>query len=166
MLCLVHTYCDEIDDEVYCSLEQDHKSLEHMAFPAHDKTSVPLKTWPIEQKQEEKVFHGVKSTKIPRYELIPMSLLDCAALIFEKGIVKKGDGAWNALTLNKEEALKDKDFVIERLSHVIKHAYSAIRKVQDGNEWEGEEDAGAIAFGAAVLAEYKRMRREDADRGT
>jgi hypothetical protein len=109
---------------------------------------------------EELEFSGVKSTKIPRFELIPKSALEALALIFEKGIEKKGDGAWNALTLHREETLKDKAFVIERLSHVIKHAYDAIRKVQDGREMEGEEDAGAIMFGGSVLAEYKRLKRD------
>jgi hypothetical protein len=114
-----------------------------------------LKKW-----EGEKLFSGIKSTKIPRFELIPKSSLEALALIFEKGIERKGDGAWNALTLSREEALKTKEFVIERLSHVIKHSYDAIRKVMDGTEWEGEEDAGAIMFGGAVLAEYKRFRKE------
>lgn len=119
----------------------------------------------LKESVKELEFSGVKSTKIPRFELIPKSSLEALALIFEKGIEKKGDGAWNALTLNKNEALKDKAFVIERLSHVIKHCYDAIGKVQNEKEWEGEEDAGAIMFGGAVLAEYKRLRR-DAKRET
>lgn len=119
------------------------------------------KGWSWEEIMPEvKEFSGVTSTKIPRFELIPFSALESLARIFEAGIEKKGDGAWNALTPHKDEALKDKAFVIERLSHVIKHCYQAIRKVQDGKEWEGEEDSGAILFGGAVLAEYKRMRKE------
>lgn len=109
---------------------------------------------------KELEFSGIKSTKIPRFELIPKSSLEALALIFERGIERKGDGAWNALAPSREEALKTKEFVIERLSHVIKHSYDAIRKVMDETELEGEEDAGAIMFGGAVLAEYKRFRKE------
>lgn len=105
-----------------------------------------------------KSFKGVTSTKIPRYELIPFSALQALALIFEKGLEKKGDRAWNALTLHKQEALAKDGFVIERLSHVIKHCYEAIGKIVAGKVLEGEEDAGAIMFGGAVLAEYKKMK--------
>lgn len=112
------------------------------------------------EKEEVKEFSGVTSTKIPRFELIPFFTLCLFAGAFEEGIRKKNEGAWNALNAHLEDALKDKLFVVERLSHVIKHCYKAIGKVMEGKEWEGEEDAGAIMFGGSVLAEYKRLRRE------
>lgn len=106
-------------------------------------------------------FHGVTSTKIPRFELIPKSALESLALRFELGIERKGDGAWNALTRHKAEALKDSAFVIERLSHCISHCYDAIAKVMDDYDiLEREEDAGAILFAGSVLAEYKRLRKD------
>lgn len=113
------------------------------------------------EKEEVKEFSGVTSTKIPRFELIPFFTLCLFAGAFEEGIRKKNEGAWNALNAHLEEALKDKLFVVERLSHVIKHCYKAIGKVMEGKEWEGEEDAGAIMFGGSVLAEYKRLRRDE-----
>lgn len=154
-----------------CTREKDHKGPHEndkgWTWPKEEDIRIPpLFTGCVTKEDIEieeikvKEFSGVISTKIPRFELIPFSALEALARIFEAGIAKKGDGAWNALTPHKNEALKDKAFVIERLSHVIKHCYQAIRKVQDGKEWEGEEDAGAVMFGGAVLAEYKRMRKE------
>lgn len=116
--------------------------------------------WEHIEKEEVKEFSGVTSTKIPRFELIPFFTLCLFAGAFEEGFRKKNEGAWNALNAHLEDALKDKLFVVERLSHVIKHCYKAIGKVMEGKEWEGEEDAGAIMFGGSVLAEYKRLRRE------
>lgn len=108
---------------------------------------------------KEQLFSGVKSTKIPRYELIPKSALVALANRMELGIERKGDEAWNALTLHKQEALKDNAFVIERLSHCIQHCYDAIASVVRGEDSK-EDDAGAILFAGAVLAEWKRMLRD------
>lgn len=101
-------------------------------------------------------FHGVASTKIPRLELIPFSALESLAYRFELGIQRKGDKAWNALT-NKEEALKDANFVINRLAHCIKHCYAAIEKLYCYED-DGEDDAGAILFAGSVLAEYNKLK--------
>lgn len=109
------------------------------------------------KKKEVRTFGKVRSTKLPRLELIPKSALEALANRFELGVERKGDGAWNALTLDKNETLINKDFVLDRLSHTIHHCYDAIRKIIKGVELEGEEDAGAILFGGSVLAEYKRL---------
>lgn len=107
-----------------------------------------------------RTFNGVTSTKLPRYELIPKSALDSLALRLELGVQRKGDGAWNALNNKRYAALENPDFVIERLSHVIHHCMDAIAKIARGNILNGEDDAGAILFGGAVLAEYKKMLQE------
>lgn len=143
---------NEFNSELICTRVKSHNG-------PHENDHGTI--WKNEYKDEEvKEFSGVTSTKIPRFELIPFFTLCLFAGAFENGIEKKHEGAWNALNAHLEEALKDKLFVVERLSHVIKHCYKAIGKVMEGKEWEGEEDAGAIMFGGSVLAEYKRLRRE------
>ena len=112
------------------------------------------------KKPEVRKFGKVISTKKARLELIPKSALEALALIFETGIDRKGDGAWNALTQAHAEVITSKEFVIERLSHVVHHCYDAIAKLVKDEVWEGEEDSGAILFGGAVLAEYKRILKE------
>lgn len=137
-------------DGMQCHLRMGHGHA-HQIFDGRNEITC---MWPINS--SERLYHGVKSTKIPRFELIPKSALEALALRFELGIERKGDGAWNALTKHKEEALQDTAFVIERLSHCILHCYDAIGKLASG-EMEGEEDAGAIMFAGAVLAEWKRL---------
>jgi hypothetical protein len=95
-------------------------------------------------------IHGIKSTKLPQLDLLPKAALVALANRMELGIARKGiDGVWNH---RKETSV---EFAIERLSHVIHHAYDAIDKLKRGVPFEGEDDAGAILFGGAVLAVYK-----------
>lgn len=106
-------------------------------------------------------FGKVTSTKLARLELIPKSALIALADRFELGIERKGEGAWNAASQANEEVLQDKAFVIERLSHCIHHCYDAIKKLVLDCPNEGEEDAGAILFAGAVLAEYKGIGKKE-----
>lgn len=97
---------------------------------------------------------GVTSTKQPRLSLIPHAGLVNAAIRFELGIERHGEKAWNNLSPN-QEALKDKDWLIERLSHSIEHAYSLIDKLKNParNLDEALGDAGAIAWCGLVVGE-------------
>lgn len=109
-------------------------------------------------------FGKVTSTKLARFELIPKSALISLADRFELGIERKGEGAWNTLTLQNSDCTTDKAFAIERLSHCIHHCYDAIYKlIHEGDnpgKEAGEEDAGAILFAGAVLAEYKGIGKK------
>lgn len=104
-------------------------------------------------------FNGVKSTKLPRLELIPKSTLISLAERFELGIERKGSYAWNASRSDLHKTLEDEKFVMERLSHCIHHCYDAINKIIEGKILEGEDDAGAILFAGSVLAEYKKSKQ-------
>jgi|SRR6185437_11063681 len=104
--------------------------------------------------------NGKISTRIPRFELTPLAALEALALRHERGVRLKGDGAWNALT--NQDAVDDKQFVIDRLAHCIHHCYKAIDAIAHDEplgELEDGGDAGAIMFGGALLACYaKRLK--------
>lgn len=110
-----------------------------------------------ENKVEEKVFAGGgSSSHQPRYELILLSGLTALAKRMEYGLARKGPASVNVY--NTAPAY-DKDFIINRLAHNIKHSYDAIKKVALGHPLTKEEgenggDAGAIMFAGMLLAEH------------
>ena len=92
------------------------------------------------------------SSPCPPFHLIPTVGLIGLANRFQKGVERKGDKAWNAVSSN-QACLQDVDFAIERLSHVIDHAMKLRDKLQAGDIWAmGEDDdAGAIAWAGIFL---------------
>ncbi len=86
------------------------------------------------------------SSKIPPFHLIPTVGLRRLAERFALGIERKGDKAWNAVSSN-QEILSDKEFLIERLGHVIDHAMKLRDKLKMRGPFViGDDDAGAIAW--------------------
>jgi hypothetical protein len=99
----------------------------------------------------KRVFEsGTSSTIQPRLSLIPHKGLVNAAVRFELGLVRHKERAWNNLS-NNQDALKDKDWLIERCSHAIEHCYSLIDILKGSKVGKIEEDAGAIAWCGLVL---------------
>ena len=99
---------------------------------------------------------GASSSPCPRYELIPLAATTALARRFERGIVSRGSGAWNALSENRVT----KDFVLNRLGHAMRHIQEAIIRIAVTGEvgpqqLEDGGDAGAIMFAGAALAEYE-----------
>jgi hypothetical protein len=92
------------------------------------------------------------STPGPAFHLIPTVALERIAERFQLGIIRKGDKAWNALSTN-QACLLDKDFVIERISHIIHHALKLRDKLnaQDVPALLSDDDASAMAWGAIFL---------------
>lgn len=82
---------------------------------------------------------GASSSKVPRMDLIPYSALVRLANRFALGLEKHGKN-------NYRKGLSDKDYVIERLGHVINHAYRLIEKLE-GRLVDEDDDAAAIAWG-------------------
>ena len=85
----------------------------------------------------------------PPFHLIPTAALTHLANRFQKGIERKGDKAWNALS-NNQECLTDKEFVIERMSHIIHHALKLRDQIRFGVQPGDEsmtENAAAMAWG-------------------
>jgi len=124
---------------------------------------------PMEYDTEEKLEFksGTASTKQIRLSLVPHQGLLNAAARFELGLEKHGAKAWNNLASN-QEALKDEEWLIERCSHVIEHAYRLIdfltHKTSSIDEALG--DAGGVAWGGLVLGEaLMRAKKETISHG-
>lgn len=118
----------------------------------------PKTTKELEDKRNFK--SGVTSTKQPRLSLIPHNGLVNAAVRFELGLERHGAKAWNNLSTN-QEALDDKEWLIERCSHAIEHLYRLIDNLKrpdiDRNTERGLEDSGAVAWCGLVIGEaFKR----------
>lgn len=117
--------------------------------------------------KEEISFAGgkVSSSKQPSFKLIPTIALVRLANVCDLGIERKGEKAWNALSRN-QEVLEDKEFILERISHVIGHAFQLRDKILAGN-LEGDDDSAAIMWGGMFLCcatekpkEYPKLTTE------
>jgi hypothetical protein len=86
------------------------------------------------------------SSKIPHFHLIPTVALERLAERCELGERRKPGKAWNATSAN-QEVLLDREWLIERLSHVIYHAMKLRDKLVAGTPVDGDDDAGAIMWG-------------------
>jgi hypothetical protein len=89
---------------------------------------------------------GAKTSPCPRLDLLPYhGLVRCAAR-FEKGETRYGHDNWR-------KGLSDKQYVIERASHVMHHCAMLIAKLEGHLPDDGDDDAGAIAWGGMFLCE-------------
>lgn len=91
---------------------------------------------------------NAKTSKCPRYDLIPREALDALAARFELGARKYGTDNWTG---------GGKQFMVDRLNHIIRHAKILIDKIEgrfDGND----DDAAAIACNATIV--WELVRRE------
>ncbi|HPQ17587.1 MAG TPA: DUF5664 domain-containing protein [Bryobacteraceae bacterium] len=98
--------------------------------------------------QTQTVEHpcGAKSSLCPRFDLLPYhGLVRCAAR-FEKGEARYGHDNWR-------KGLTDKRYVIERAGHVMHHVAKLIGKLEGHLQDDGDDDAGAIAWGGMFLCE-------------
>lgn len=102
----------------------------------------------------QKVLAGGKiaTSEGPPLQLIPTLALERLAERFALGIERKGDKAWNALSSN-QEAIGDKELILDRLGHIIHHALKLRDKVaaSDIKAIADDDDAGAIAWGGVFL---------------
>lgn len=113
----------------------------------------------MEQKRNFK--SGATSTKQPRLSLIPHKGLVNAAVRFELGLERHGAGAWNNLSKD-QGALEDIDWLIERVSHAIEHAYCLLDSLKTkGITKEGLGDAGALAWCGLTLGEALSRSEDD-----
>src|SRR6185369_7026812 len=112
-----------------------------------------IKTIKVPPKFKEEVdFAGgkVSSSNKPPLHLIPTIALTRTAEIFKLGKLIKKEKAWNA-TSHNQDCLHDRDFILERISHVINHAMKLRDKVLKGEMDVGEDDAASITFGGMFL---------------
>lgn len=94
----------------------------------------------------------IVSTKIPHLHMIPTISLLKLAERFELGKLRKGDKSWSAVTPN-QEVLQNREWLIERLSHVMLHALKLRDKLvaNDVAGMQDDNDAAAIAWGGCML---------------
>ena len=111
-----------------------------------ETTSAPTIT---EAEKEDIVIHksGASSSYCPDYSQIPLEAMTALAQRFELGALKHGKGNW-------KNGIPDKDYVIQRLNHVIRHAYTMIGKLEGNIPIDGDDDAGALMWGGtfAIVA--------------
>ena len=135
----------------------------HLTTDIESNYPMPEPAYPMPEAKsqtEKRVFKsGATSTKQPRLSLIPHKGLVNAAVRFELGLNIHGQGAYNALSPGDQ--LDDADWLIERCSHAIEHAYSMIdilkkikgpKCINDYNEMLAQH-AGAVAWCGLVLGE-------------
>jgi hypothetical protein len=96
---------------------------------------------------------GATSSKIPGIDQIPYSAIIALAKRYSLGEQKHGRDNW-------KQGLDDKKYMIERLGHVINHAYKQIAILQGDIPDDGDDNAGAIMWGGAMLAEFKKLQGE------
>lgn len=106
---------------------------------------------------------GGSSSQCPPYETIPAEALDALALRIARGMRNKGKACWNGISENRETALT-KEFVLNRLGHLLKHTMLAIDRVNgripnDPEETADGGDAGAILWAGAMLAVYEASEK-------
>lgn len=106
---------------------------------------------------------GATSTKIPGFKYIPRIALERLARRFELGLERHKEHSWNPLNPDSEKMLDDKEWLIERLSHVIHHCYKEIEHLvsNDSQDIEGRDDnAAAIMWGGACLIAADERRKK------
>jgi hypothetical protein len=102
---------------------------------------------------------GATSSKCPRLSLISLNFLERLARRCELGIERRPDGSsFNGL-MNRQ-AVHDKAFIMSRLDHIVKHAYTLMQKIEGLIPDDGEDDAGAIGWAAMFLADATNPGQE------
>jgi hypothetical protein len=90
---------------------------------------------------------------------LPYHGLCRAAARFEKGEARYGHDNWR-------KGLTDRRYVIERLGHVMHHTALLIAKLEGYVPDDGDDDAGAIAWGGLfaceALEQLRKLEQDDA----
>jgi hypothetical protein len=92
---------------------------------------------------------GAKSSPAPRFDLLPRRALERVSARYEKGLERYGRDNWR-------KGLTDKDYIVERIAHVIGHCYKLIEKLESPvvlEKLNADDDAGAIAWGGLFVCE-------------
>jgi hypothetical protein len=92
---------------------------------------------------------GAKSSLAPRFDLLPRRALERVAARYEKGLPRYGRNNWR-------KGLTDKDYIVERIAHVIGHCYKLIEKLESPvvlKHLNADDDAGAIGWGGLFVCE-------------
>lgn len=85
----------------------------------------------------------------PRYDLIPLWALERIAVRFGEGAAKYGDNNWM-------RGLRDRDYIIDRINHLIEHAYRLKERVAAEQPPYVDDDAAAIILNAIFIMGWER----------
>jgi hypothetical protein len=92
------------------------------------------------------------SSKIDGFDQLPYNAMLRMAARYSLGEEKHGRHNWR-------KSLSNKVYVINRLGHVIKHALKAIAIIEGFIDDDGDDNAAAIMWGGALLAESQELQR-------
>lgn len=97
---------------------------------------------------DDKITHpsGATSSFVYDFAQIPLGALKSIAKRFMLGEKKHGRGNWR-------KGLGNESYTIERLNHIIFHCYKLINKIEGNLQADGDDDAGAIAWGGCFAVE-------------
>jgi hypothetical protein len=99
---------------------------------------------------------GASSSYCSDYTQIPLEAMTALADRFALGAIKHGRGNWRG-------GLPDKDYVRERLNHIIRHAMTLQAKLEGLLPWDEDDDAGALIWGGCFAVCAQNLHRpEDA----
>lgn len=93
---------------------------------------------------------GATSSALAAYDQLPYLAMARLAERYKLGELKHGRDNWR-------KGLGDKQYVLGRLGHVIHHALKAIAIIEGRIEDDGDDNAGAIMWGGAFLAEAQEV---------
>ena len=115
---------------------------------------IPGGTWESKMKDDRTTHNGVGTSHCPDFSQIPLEALVSLARRYELGAKKHGKDNWRP-------GIKDKSYCIERLNHVINHAFTLIGKLEGRIENDGDDDAGAILWGGALAVLATKEHLDD-----
>jgi hypothetical protein len=91
----------------------------------------------------------------PRYDLIPSWALERIAKRFAEGAKKYGENNW-------QKGVTDKEFIIDRMNHMVEHLYKKIEAVRAG-EINPDDDMAAVILNAIFVMGHERATSTQPD---
>lgn len=136
-------------------------------LPSDILERAPLKYFQATGHPPQKDIGGALTTPVLPYHLIPTIGLQRLVERFQLGQERKGKKAWNACSDN-QSVLKNKEFALDRIDHVIAHALLLRDEISSGIPHK-DSNAGAIAwagiFFICVIEEMKNASLQATESG-
>lgn len=138
----------------------------NLEVPEHIKAAakgISIMDQNVDTKARQVYKGGAAATKVPGFKYIPLCALERLAKRFELGLERHKEHSWNPLNPRSAVMLDDKEWLIERLSHVIHHAYKEIERLNNDSQ-PTDDNAAAIMWGGACLIAADERRALNAGR--
>ena len=104
------------------------------------------------QQKLDRAASGATSSAIEAFDQLPYHAMRRLALRFSLGEQRHGRHNWR-------KGLLDKQYVIGRAGHVIRHALKLIAVMEGFIEDDGDDNAAAILWGGAFLVEAEEAMK-------